>query len=914
VQLAEVTAIGGLAWAQLRYRPARLVALLLGLLVATSAFTVLTAASKTSQLRTVGTVTSNFVPAYEILVRPKGTRTELENATDTVQPNFLSGIYGGITMGQYHEISRIPGVDVAAPIAMVGYALLYAPITFTVPSSYYSGPGRELFRISTTWTSDGGTSHVTQPASYLYVTPNRLVFDNESGDIEEEVPDKGTVGVCPFSPVTAGQNPFGISVQSSAQCWSKLNGSPPPFGSRSHNPVVVAGWVMPVLIAAIDPVAEAKLDGLNGAVTSGKYLSENAGDSKEVGEVSSFPVLASSSVGMDETAQTQIQLLGAPSSAPTMNLKWLSEEAPERGPVLSTHDTTAAEAYKKLLGYMSKAQGLASDVQGYWSVGPISYERSRTGALVPESVSNPESEWYTAGFVDVSLDDEDTQYRVVTGHSHDSNQYPESAGPFATPKLVGVFDPEKIEAFDQLSDVPLGAYQPVVASPVTSASKSALHGGDLLPNENLGGYVSQPVNLVTTLSALPALQNPNHYGGNLHTGDPISVIRVRVSGVSGPDSVSLARIKEVAQQIALRTGLDVDIVAGSSPTPTRVDLPAGKFGQPALALSENWVKKGVAIAILSAVDRDSVVLFVLILVVCGLFVANSAVAAIRARRRELGMLSALGWTAPRIFAGVLFELVMIGLVAGILGFLVALPLSAGLGLHTSVGRAALAIPVALSVAVVAGSVPAWIAARARPAASVRPPVLSVRRARNPRGVTGVALVNVLRTPGRAVVAIVSLGTGITALTVLLAVTFAFHGVVVGSLLGDAVALQVRGVDYVAVAVTIALGMLAVADVMTMNIRERSAELATIRAFGWPERSLGRLVVTEGLVIGIVGSVLGAGVGLFAASKLAGQLPDALYVIVGGEVLAGLLVTATAALVPAQALRRLPAARLLAEEY
>ncbi len=114
---------------------------MLGLLVATSAFTVLTAASKTSQLETVGTVTQNFVPAYEILVRPRGARTALENETNTVQPNFLSGIYGGITMTQYHQISQVPGVEVAAPIALVGYALLYSPITFTIPASYYKKPG-----------------------------------------------------------------------------------------------------------------------------------------------------------------------------------------------------------------------------------------------------------------------------------------------------------------------------------------------------------------------------------------------------------------------------------------------------------------------------------------------------------------------------------------------------------------------------------------------------------------------------------------------------------------------------------------------------------------------------------------------------------------------------------------------------
>ena len=98
--------MGRLAWSQLRFRPARLIALLAGMLLATTAFTVLTAASRTSQLRTVGTVSAHFVPAYDILVRPRGSRTRLERQTGTVQPNFLSGIYGGITMSQYGQSSR----------------------------------------------------------------------------------------------------------------------------------------------------------------------------------------------------------------------------------------------------------------------------------------------------------------------------------------------------------------------------------------------------------------------------------------------------------------------------------------------------------------------------------------------------------------------------------------------------------------------------------------------------------------------------------------------------------------------------------------------------------------------------------------------------------------------------------------
>ncbi len=927
-----------LAWSQLRFRTVRLVALLAGMLLATTAFTVLTAASRTAQLRTVGTVTAHFAPAYDILVRPKGARTALETQTHTVQPNFLSGIYGGITMAQYHQIASIPGVQVAAPIAMVGYTLLASQLSSPLPAAVLRRPGRQLYRVTSTWISQGGTSRVAQPPSYVYVTPQPLGFDlhvtivgpkiAQTTTQTEALQDGKKVTICPADAILdPGADPFGVAAQSDCTAWSKVNGyGPGPHFSRA-NPRSHVDWVIPVLIAAVDPVAEARLDGLNRAVISGHYLAQNTRGAGTA--AATFPVLASSASGLDESAVTQVATLTAPASPPSMTVPWMTQHATAPGHVISTTTTTARQAYQQLLAALAiKAAAPAMSpgapimysgkdesggpvgVEAYWSVGPTSYPRSRSGALVARLTHNPPSAWYAGGARVASMDDEDNQYRKVSVHAPAKATFTSIA---ASPQLVGIFNPAKIKAFDPLSAVPLGAYQPVVAAPATAASRRALHGGDLLPNQNLGGYVSQPVDLVTTLSALPALENSGYYGPDVHARDPISVIRVRVAGVTGPNPVSLERIREVAQQIAVRTHLDVDIVAGSSPSPTTIDLPAGKFGQPALALSEDWVKKGVAVAILSSIDKNSVVLFALILIVCVLFVANSASAAIRGRRRELGVLACLGWTRPRLFTAVLGELAAIGLAAGLLGAVAALPLSSAVGLHASLGRAALAVPIAVGVAVIAGLIPASLAALAEPVASVRPPVLGVRRARQPGGITALAAVNVLRTPGRAAVGAVSLAVGVTALTILAAVTIAFRGVVVGSLLGNAVAVQVRGVDYVAVTATVALGVFAVADVVFLNIRERAPELAAIRAFGWPESALSRLVVTEGAIIGLVGSLAGAALGLAAAANFAGALPASLYLIAAAAVAGGLLVTISAALLPAQALRRLPAAHLLAEE-
>ena len=901
--------MGRFAWSQLRFRLARSLALVAGVLVAAAAFTVLTAASRTAQVRTTGTVSANFAPAYDILVRPKGARTAQENQTGTVQPDFLSGIYGGITMAQYHQIQQIPGIQVAAPIAMVGYTQLEAAVWEPVPAATLAGARRQLYRISTTWVSDNGASRVTQPPSYLYITPRRV-----TGNLRGRPSTDGTGPGCVLgdgSPLPPGTNPFSAAAQSYASCWSRVNhdGLPPGGGASSAEAGYWINWTIPVLIAAIDPAAEAELDGLNKVVVSGRYLTEN-----ESGRGPILPVLASSGSGMSEYAQTTLQQLAAPSVMPDMNANWASVQASVPGRTVATVHTTAQQAYNavlKGLGPTETLQGTytGTPVAGYWSAGPVDYRRTRSGALVPRQVVNRPSVWATGNSVaPVAMDDEDSQYRTVTSHAKASAPTTQ----FAVINVAGVFDPARIRSFSPLSRVPLGTYQPVTAAPASAASRRALHGGDLLPSQNLGGLVSQPVNLITTLSALPKLENSLVYS-RVPAADPISVIRVKVAGVTGPGALSRERINAVAQQIAQRTGLDVDVVAGSSPSPVTIDLPAGRFGPPPLTLSENWVKKSVAVAILNAVDKTSVVLFTLILVVCVLFVGNAATAAVRGRRRELGVLACVGWRRSRLFATALGELAGMGLAAGLLAAAIAVPVSAGLGLRASPGRALLAVPVAIAVAVVAGLAPAWLAARADPVSSVRPPVLAVRRSHQPRGITSLALLNVARTPGRTLIGVASLAVGIAALTLLAAVSFAFRGVVVGSLLGNAVAVQVRGVDYVAAGATVALGVLAVADVVFLNIRERAAELATMRSFGWRDTALARLVITEGTIIGVVGSLAGAGLGLAAAAWFAGQLPARLLAIVAAAVAAGIIITAAATLLPAALLRRLPLAHLLAEE-
>jgi len=141
----------------------------------------------------------------------------------------------------------------------------------------------------------------------------------------------------------------------------------------------------------------------------------------------------------------------------------------------------------------------------------------------------------------------------------------------------------------------------------------------------------------------------------------------------------------------------------------------------------------------------------------------------------------------------------------------------------------------------------------------------------------------------------------------------FHNDVIGSLLGDEIAVRVRTVDVLAATVAVALGVLMVGDVLYLNVRERAAELAALWASGWSNRALVRLVGYEGLGIGVLGAVLGAGVGLLGVTWFAWRINAGIVWLAAAVAAGAVLLAGLAAVVPALLLRRLPLSILLAEE-
>ena len=566
---------------------------------------------------------------------------------------------------------------------------------------------------------------------------------------------------------------------------------------------------------------------------------------------------------------------------------------------------TAQQAYQVLLRQLTEG----SVLDAYWTSGPVTYRSLPNGELAPAPVVNPDTVWAsslrTSGYEAAPIDSTDVGFRPLQ-----EQLWTNSGPPLFSLKAVGEFNPDKLRGFSPLSQVPLQTYYPPEATGGDPASQALLHGSPLLPNANMAGYLQQPPLMLTTLASLPAFAQ-NFPTANVNA--PISVIRVRVAGLHGDVREQLAEIAQVAASIRRVTGLEVDVTAGSSPTTETIALPAGKSGRPPLLLNEGWVRKAVALVILNAVDGKSLALFVLILIVCGFFIGNAAFAAVRARRTEIGVLRCLGWPRRTIFIFILGEVLLTGLAAGMIGSALS---GAGIWLFrldVPWWRVGLVAPVAVLLAGVSGLLPASLAARGQPLDTLAPAVRAPRRPRPVRRLVGLAIANLRRAPGRVALAAAALAMGIAALTVLLALNLAFDHGVVGSALGGFVANQVRAVDYLSAALAIVLGAASVADVLYINLRERASEFAVLSAVGWRRGQVARVVVDEGAGIGIVGSLVGALLGLAAAALILGPDLSLLAAPAAAAFGVGIVVTVVASSIVAATLRHLPLASTLAEE-
>jgi len=931
-----------MAWRALLYGRGRAAALAAGMLVAAVSFALLTAAVDVNSARITGTVAANWRGPYDLVVLPPGPSQAEPSQPGTgqnlVQVNYLSAAGGGITGAQYRRIANLPGVGVAAPLAVVGYLLETVTLPVPLTSAAVGTSGARVLTVSSRVAADQGLSqYPAQPSGYVYVTPDplsALQLNQATSTVAatERLPDGKTVPVCgdDLNQNSAPATPFAGVIDTGLDiCYSRATGIARLAGisaSGPSGPSPVTGyisWSFPVLLAGIDPSAENALTGLRAAVTTGRYLSETAAlapapappGSASANRGVIVPVLGSTTLFDGDSARVTVQVLPASAVAQARSdrnpLRTAATLGAAHGTTVESLTISAATAWQALLANLAvpvtaTTGGFAQTVAQYWSAGPLTLHPGPDGALVPAAVTNSPSVWRAAlnvnglAYVSAPPAAADIGFRALSPNATADAAAGARGASSVTLHLSGEFNPAKLPGFTSGGPgAPLASYRAPTLTGANAASRQALGNASLEPDGNMAGYAQPPPLLYTTLAGAQALENSAGTGSA-----PISSVRVRVSGLRGSVPEQLAKIGAIGAEITRATGLRVVVMAGASPAPVTIELPAGKYGRPALSLTSDWTETGVVLLVLRQADRESIALFVLVLVVCALFLAGAAAAGVRGRRAEIGALRALGWGRPQVFGTIMGEVAVLGLLAGVVGAALSAALITGLGLHVPLWRAVLVLPVSLLLGSAAGFVPAWLASRVQPVAAFAPAVRAPRRGgRRVRSVTGLALTGVARFPGRSALAGVGLAVGILALTVLLAARVSFGTSIGDSTLAGLVTSSTRGVDLVAALLTVGLSAVAVADLAYLGARERAAELAALAAAGWDRWHLGRLLGTEAALVALVGSLLGAAAGLAVAGTAfglsLGVVLTAVGAALGGLVLSVAVTAAVLALTASQ---------------
>ncbi len=885
---------------------ARTYALLAGIAAAAAAFTTLcmNASALTVQVRGQLPAASPE-RAYDILVRVPSRVAQQAGAGSLARPTDLAELSGGITLAQYDTIRRLPGVQVAAPMTMIGYVPLTVIIPVTVPASALTSTPA-LFTVTAQQRVDAGLSIVTEPnVGSMYVTTSPLSVSTggtgpSAGDVEA-APDGAVTLVCPRTSPTPLPSVFSVDAQRRTACWSTATGpDPADWSGRSPASISVPfAWTFLLPLVAVDPTAEVSLLNLDRAVTQGSYLPTTG-----VAHPGSVPVIIADSI--DDDAQDSLSLSRLPASAAGSYASGLTPDQinalldATSGQVIGTADTvTAAQAYRELLGSLLRSHWAA--VPAYWTPEPAHYAVGADGALIPQQVAADPADWTgpyaLTGEDAATADAADVGFRVLIPHvatsvtsSADSGQSSSGAGLH----VVGVFNPHRIASS-------MATPSPYLGERLTgadAASRRLLGGGTLAPDGNPAGYPSPGATLVMPLQDIGAFTAAGTY---THTDPraPIGSIRVRVAGVTGDGALSQARVRMVAQEIVRATGLHVDVTLAASAARRTVVLAAGHDGRPALSVSETWYRSDTETTVSSAVDPRSVALSAVVLLAGSAFVVSDSAATLYRRRRDLATMRALGWRRRRVVWQLLLEFALISAAAGLVAVGLSYALAAAIGCDPATWWPLLSLPAAVAMTMVAAP---WQVRRATaepPASTAEPGAWASPRAR-PGGVFGHAVPTMLRAPRHAALCTSVVTVACALLGLELAVRWVFGGAVVGSWLGQPFSWQDDPVDLAAVLTVVVLAAITVTDIRWFSAGEHAVELRTLRAIGWSAVSVARLAAGEAMLPGLAGGAIASALDVMAIGTVVHSVPSGLLPVVGIVVATGAVTSLIAAALSAAA--------------
>jgi hypothetical protein len=811
--------------------------------------------SDQATVRLQATVDAHWRGSYDILVRPAAARLDLEKTTGLVEPNFVSFEgSGGISLAQLARIRALADVDIAAPIAVVGY-LSYsfsAPIVFTATL-----PSRPtLYRVTVAaTTSDGVNSiNVGTATGRVLLGPFDLKKPNAPFATDASYFEYAADGVKVAFPVLPKiQSPL-VAVDPAAE--AALLG---PSGS----------FLVPLAATLLDPAATVGTFDRNlipktfqDSRTALLILKASKDPTIEARPV--MPIVVSTSLYAPLTVRLDVTQLGHPFEAfppPGRVLDRLATAASAAGPGSTVIGSTSVDATGLLRPFGAPAVALTWPGSTAPTDVPFGVGNSQDfrAALTSRPTYEPRAPLVQSpglptfgikplgpasmlGQANTAREAEQS-YRRVTEYPLALGQGFTPQNPYDRPFILAPVGEFRLGDLalptDPLSYVPLGMYDEPRSQLVADD-----HGNPLAsprtftPTFNPAGVLTVPPLAFTSIAN----------GAALKGSSPIDAVRVRVGGLGAFDQASQARVERVAAQIS-DLGLDVDIVAGSSPRPVNIFVPEYRLGPPAKDLGyvqQGWTTLGAAQSVERGLSALNVILLELALAAAAALAIGLLVIEFAVRRADSAILRALGWSRITVTRWLLAEaavpsvlIIGVGLAAWMLSHsgpaaLVSIVL---IGLLIPFGTLLLARtqtkPTVTSI--VAGDLRMWFVARALPA---KGPVLFALR---------IVLSYPLRTLGTVLSgAIAGCAGGLAIIS--LAGAAAKGG---PTLLGSAAVGILGPGQATIVIVVVAAGITMVAALLSLDHQDRAADAQILRAIGWSRRSIGRLtILRDGMLAGL----------------------------------------------------------------
>lgn len=903
----------------LRRQPGKSVLASGGFALVASALVLLSATTQTAVVQANQIISQSWRPTYDLVVLPANVKLP---SGQVVPADYLEGYGGGISMQQYEEIKSLAGVEVAAPIAYIGYMSLPAP-RISFPKRNFA-PG--FYRVNWTLTAFNGQKHLTeyQESTVYYIFSCGFQYS-----------------VVPLAEVL--QHPeIQTSSFQDAQC-------PPAAIVSSSNPILdfstpdVGGF----LLAAVDPTAESQLVRLDQSITDGRILTEQdtlhtdkrlAGYEPcdadvhshcQVIPIEAVPMLIQQNLPGQislATQFTQLALGGLPSdqltklSDPTYTAQLPGQQTIYSGlvPLVQSDPDRFANADLAWDGQSWQPQplDLVKEGSAVESYDLNLYNATKPASLTYQPTTAPDG---SAGYtlVPTGTEGPEVTFRPLTPLHTLKQQH---VGALYTYEEDGQFSGTSIASQfgNPLNWLPENTY---TAPPVMLRYDAAGHPVTptmLLPTTNHAGYLLQPPLALTTLSAAEQLM-----GDKL-----ISAIRVRVAGVSQANQDSWKQIQRVAGLIHQSTGLTVVITLGSSPSPTLVYVPGAKAGQfgnsPAIAptgwVEERWISVGASVLYLAQLGATRLLLLLAVLAVCLGYLVVAFSALLSAQRKEFALLSALGWPPwlhARLF---LMQALLFALGGGAVGVGAALLIAEFVEAIPIWLVVIWTLPAMLILALLCSLYPLWRIWRIQPGEILRAgaAIAALRGGRwrlplwaSPIG--GLVLRNLTRARPRALLTIGSLFLSALLLVLMVSSILALRQTLVGTLLGNFVLVQTAVPQIAGGVFALLLTFLSVADLLLLQVRERQQEIGVLQAVGWRPRLVRGLFAREGVLLALIGAVPGA---LAAEIILAAQqdIHNAVAPLIGLGAVALLVLVARLATIPAlRAVSRMPVAEVLRAE-